>query len=257
MDLNNLYKVKTHEVGYVWPLFMVFPYDSMLDAIIHGYHGEIFTDQINSPKFVMASFADIIYLSGDVDAEKLDLIIDKIPLYGEIHCDETWVKRLESKGVTLKSFTRYAMNHETIEQKSIQTFMEKPAPNISVLKIDETIYETLLQDAWSRSLVENFENFKAFNTHAFGYVIKENNEIVSGTSSFSRFNDGLEIEIVTKESSRQKGYATLSAAYYINACLEKSIIPHWDAANLKSRRLAEKLGYTLERTYTVYEVISK
>lgn len=255
--MTPLTKVTPHTVGQVWPLFMAFPYDSILDAIIHGYHGEIMTDDLNNPQFVMAMFADILYLSGSVDSDTLELIIDKIPLHGEIHCDESWIKRLESKGIKLQSFTRYAMSHLSINRDTILSFMKKPVPNVEVLLIDETIYNKLLDHAWSRSLVENFANWKDFDTHAFGYVVLENNDIVSGTSSFSRFNDGLEIEIVTKESSRQRGYATLSAAYFIHACLEKNLVPHWDAANLESKRLAEKLGYTLERSYQVVEVVSK
>jgi hypothetical protein len=255
--MTNLYQVKTEEVGQVWPLFMVFPYDSILDAIIHGYHGKIYTDNIQSPQFVMAIFADIIYLSGDVSDALLELIINEIPLYGEIHCNNTWVKRLESKGLKLKSFTRYAMNHEKIKPLEIKKLMANKDSSVKVTKIDEAIYHALLSQSWSKSLVENFENFNDFNHHAFGYVVKKNDLIVSGTSSFARYNDGLEIEIVTHEDYRNNGYATLSAAYFIHACLESSLVPHWDAANLKSKQLALKLGYTLSRSYEVYEVTSK
>ena len=37
-------------------------------------------------------------------------------------------------------------------------------------------------------------------------------------------------------------------------CLEEGLYPSWDAQNMASVRLAEKLGYEPDRAYTVYEV---
>lgn len=255
--MNNLHQVKTNEVVQVWPLFMAFQYDSILDAVIHGYHGAIYTDSLNQPTFVMGVFSDIVYLSGNPNDSIINNVLEKLPLYGEVHCSSQWVDVLTNQGVVLKSFTRYEMNHETIELAPIQEIIDQGVKGAIVKRIDYNLYDEIMAASWSKSLCENFESYKAFSTHAFGYVVIVDETIVSGTSSFARFNGGLEIEIVTHEHYRKKGYATLSAAYFIKECLSKSLIPHWDAANQMSKNLAEKLGYTLLRSYQVYEVISK
>ena len=39
-------------------------------------------------------------------------------------------------------------------------------------------------------------------------------------------------------------------------CLEEDLYPSWDAQNMLSVHLAEKLGYEFDHEYTVYEVAS-
>ena len=39
-------------------------------------------------------------------------------------------------------------------------------------------------------------------------------------------------------------------------CLEEGLYPSWDAQNMLSVHLAEKLGYEFDHEYTVYEVAS-
>ena len=37
-------------------------------------------------------------------------------------------------------------------------------------------------------------------------------------------------------------------------CLEEGLYPSWDAQNMNSVHLAEKLGYEFDHEYTIYEV---
>ena len=62
------------------------------------------------------------------------------------------------------------------------------------------------------------------------------------------------IDIETKASQRGKGYAETVARAFIAECLEKHLQPHWDctAENTASAGLAEKLGFTKSRVYTLY-----
>ena len=64
---------------------------------------------------------------------------------------------------------------------------------------------------------------------------------------------GIEIEIDTKEECRRRGLALACGARLILECLDRGLYPSWDAANLDSVRLAEKLGYRFDRAYTAYE----
>lgn len=104
-------------------------------------------------------------------------------------------------------------------------------------------------------MVGNFQDYNDYHAHGLGFVIKDDqSKIVSGASSFIRYNDGYEIEIGTHKDHRKQGLATCVAAKFILETLKENKVPHWDAANTQSKNLALKLGYTLKNTYTVYEL---
>ena len=85
-------------------------------------------------------------------------------------------------------------------------------------------------------------------------VILKDGEPVSGASSYSGYLGGIEIEIDTREDCRRKGLATACGAKLILECLRKGWYPSWDAQNLWSVALAEKLGYHFSHAYTAYEI---
>ncbi len=88
-----------------------------------------------------------------------------------------------------------------------------------------------------------------------GMVVLKNGAIVSGASSYTRYNEGIEIEVDTIASERRKHLATVACAALILRCLEEGLYPSWDAHNMNSVRLAQKLGYEFDHEYTAYEVV--
>ena len=86
-----------------------------------------------------------------------------------------------------------------------------------------------------------------------GVVILKDGRIVSGASSYSRYRKGIEIEVDTALEERRKGLAGAACASLIMSCLEEGLYPSWDAQNLTSVHLAEKLGYELSHAYVAYE----
>ena len=78
--------------------------------------------------------------------------------------------------------------------------------------------------------------------------------IVAGASSYTRYNEGIEIEVDTVPEERRKGLALAACAALILRCLDEGLYPSWDAQNMNSVHLAEKLGYEFDHEYTAYEV---
>lgn len=87
-----------------------------------------------------------------------------------------------------------------------------------------------------------------------GAVILKDGEPVSGASSYSGYQGGIEIEIDTREDFRRRGLALICGAKLILECQRCGRYPSWDAQNKGSVALAEKLGYHFEHEYTAYEV---
>lgn len=75
------------------------------------------------------------------------------------------------------------------------------------------------------------------------YVYGEKAALVSGTSSYSRYREGIEIEIDTRKDCRRKGFPYACGAKLILECRKRNLYPSLDAHNKASAALAEKLGY--------------
>ena len=87
-----------------------------------------------------------------------------------------------------------------------------------------------------------------------GMLILKDGKIVSGASSYTRYKEGIEIEVDTVPEERRKGLAMIACAALILNCLNEGLYPSWDAQNMNSVHMAEKLGYEFSHEYTAYEV---
>ena len=93
-----------------------------------------------------------------------------------------------------------------------------------------------------------------FKNLGLGVVVMKDNEPISGAAAYSRYRDGIEVEIDTKEQYRRKGLAYCCGAKLILECLKRGLYPSWDAHNKASVALAEKLGYNYHHGYLAFEV---
>ena len=102
--------------------------------------------------------------------------------------------------------------------------------------------------------MEQRSRITIFNLRKIGVVISKDGLIISGASSYSRYQNGIEIEIDTRKEYRRNGFACICAAKLILECLKRNLYPSWDAHNKASAALAEKLGYHYSHAYTALEI---
>jgi predicted GNAT family acetyltransferase len=110
------------------------------------------------------------------------------------------------------------------------------------------------QEDWSRDLCSQFPTYEEYEKYGLGFVAVYEGKIVSGASSYTVYETGIEIEIDTKMEFRRNGLAIACASALILECLNRGIYPSWDAANKESVALSEKLGYHFDKEYVTYEV---
>ncbi len=255
-----LKKVNRYTIGYVWPFFESIPYDSLLDAAVHDYHGTIETDDFSHPHVVLATIGTTpgksYYMAGDLKHENTQNVLHNLDTQSELHIPETWKPQFEEiiqRPYTLK--TRYNFDHSSLDVKVLEKFVSNLPSTYRIERIDKSIYKELINMPWSYYMVGNFQDYNDYSAHGLGFVVKDASDtIVSGASSFIRYNEGYEVEIATHKDYREQGLATSVAAKFILETLKENKVPHWDAANAHSKNLALKLGYTLKNTYTVYEL---
>ena len=167
-----------------------------------------------------------------------------------------WAVLIEECFEDAKKVTRYAIKKDTkFDVDKLQKEIDKLPDGYELKKIDAEIYDKCLENPATVDFVSAFGSKERYLQIGRGMVITKNDEIVSGASSYTRYNEGIEIEVDTVESERRKHLATVVCAALILDCLQDGLYPSWDAQNMNSVHLAEKLGYEFAHEYIAYEVI--
>nr|WP_297707137.1 GNAT family N-acetyltransferase [uncultured Butyrivibrio sp.] len=142
-------------------------------------------------------------------------------------------------------------NRELLENKP-EGFAIITPQNEAWAALIEEVYPSVRKV--TRDFVSSFTDKKQYLGLGRGIVILKDDKIVSGASSYTRYNEGIEIEVDTVESERRNHLATVACSALILRCLSENLYPSWDAQNMNSVHLAEKLGYEFDHEYVAYEV---
>jgi len=174
--------------------------------------------------------------------------------------NEAWAKLIEEHyKENAKKTTRYAIhkNRGSFDKKKLEQIAADVPQGCELKLIDQGLYGACLSKEWSRDFVANYKDYAMFEKLGLGAVmVKEGtNQIIAGASSYSTYEGGIEIEIVTREDYRRQGLAYHCAAKLISECLKRNLYPSWDARTRISVALAEKLGYEYSHEYVAYDII--
>lgn len=233
--------------------------ETIIWSCLQKIMGEIYVDCPENPASAMAILGDFCFFAGE-PAEELvcirpewhrkDFII-MVPQH------DGWPPLIEAcyKG-TCRKTVRYALKKESdvFVKEKLQQAVESLPEEYTLRMLDEELYERCRKESWCCDWVAQYGDYEEYQEYGLGAVILKGEEIVSGASSYSGYLEGIEIEIDTKEEYRRKGLAYVSGAKLILECLKRNLYPSWDAQNLWSVALAEKLGYHFSHEYEVYEV---
>ena len=242
------------------PLFECFD-DSLLISFFDGIFGNAYCDNLENPKCAFVCAGDFFFIAGDFKNEEFSkqaaCFINERPQAVVVPDNINWQDSLNKFGKKLIKVERF---HTTQPEKGFDTEkLEKiknkveDFPEISLCRIDEKFYNKALEHQWSESFVCNFKNFDDYSEHGFGYIITDGENILSGTSSFSYYKGGVEIEVATDEPCRMKGYAQITSAAFILECIKRNLTPHWDARNEISISIAKKMGFVFKDKYAALE----
>lgn len=165
-------------------------------------------------------------------------------------------------GERAKQVQRYGTKKEpaafTASQRAALEKMAADIPAGFVLRcMDETLYHACMEQDWSKDLVAQYEDYGVYHKLGLGVCALQDGKLVAGASSYSSYEGGIEVEIDTKKGYRRRGLAKACGARLRLECLKRGLYASWDAQNLASLALAQKLGYTPAGPYIAYEVSKK
>ena len=227
--------------------------ETLIYSCLQKVMGKVFVTDPKCPKSAMAYVGCFAFYAGEPDRE---LVINKPEGFViMVPQNNAWETCIEECYPAAKKVTRYAIKKDTrFDKVMLRNMLAKLPVGYEMKEIDEITYDLCLPDPVTRDFVSSFKSKDNFLTLGRGMVIMKSGRIVAGASSYTRYNEGIEIEVDTVEEERRKGLATIASAALILRCLDEGLYPSWDAQNMKSVRLAEKLGYEFDHEYTAYEV---
>lgn len=232
--------------------------ESIIWSCLQGVMGEIHTSATDDA--AMAILGDFAFYAGTPSEELIrfkpesceqDFII-MVPQ------NEDWAELIEKcYGDKAKKVTRYAIKKEKdiFDVSKLEQASGELPEGYELKLLEEQEYDLCRNNRWANDLVSQFKDFDTYKKLGLGVVVFKDKELVAGASSYSRYNEGIEIEIDTREDHRRKGLAYACGAKLILECLKNELYPSWDAQNKWSVALAEKLGYHFSHEYIAYEIM--
>lgn len=225
--------------------------ETMIWSCLQGCMGYALVDQEEAPKSAQIVLGDFCFFAGEPN----DDLIRRAGAPILTPKDRDWAQRIEAVlGTGVEKQTRYAIRKEpnVFDREKLMQFAGSLRPPIALRPFDRVLYKQAMAEEWSRDFCAQFEDFTDFQRRGLGIGAVENGQLVAGASSYTVYREGIEIQIETKQEYRRRGLATACGAALILACLDRGLYPSWDAHDLRSVALAEKLGYHRGEPYTVY-----
>lgn len=255
--ITTIYKVDENLRKKLYPMF-----ENMNDTIIlsclQGHMGTAWVDDLENPKVAQLVVGVFIFYAGDPNTKGAEELLYNLKEDSLVIVDtDEWKNRIETihKG-SIEKFQRYAFKRDVkyLDYNYIKSFLNTLPEEYELKKVDLDLANSKSFQELSEDFTSQFESIEDYINKGVGYCILHNGQVVCGASSYSIYDNGIEIEIDTHPNYRRKGLATIAASALILHCLDRGIYPNWDAANLKSVNLAQKLGYVLEADYDTYYI---
>jgi GNAT superfamily N-acetyltransferase len=240
--MNNLQKIA--------PLFSGWN-ETLIWSVLQGHMGYAIADDGEAPTAAQVVLGDFCFFAGKPSA----VFAAKAAAREIVPQNEAWGDAIEQAfGCRAQRRLRYAILKEpgVFSRTKLQKYIDALPAEYELRLFDEQLYHQSLREDWSCDFCACFADVSDFLSRGIGVAVLHNGIFVSGASSYSVYDGGFEIEIDTKPEYRKKDLATACGAKLILTALERNLYPSWDAFDLRSVALAEKLGYHVDHPYPIY-----
>lgn len=255
-------QVENQDMCKIAPLFLQTEDTSVLSCL-QGHMGNAWADSIDSPRSAQIITGDFCFFAGDSSIAQARQLVSNIPdgfrspWIIMIPPNEGWAALIEEAYPGRhRRFERYALKKEKgiFDAEKLRTYADQLPQGYTLAPIEEELYAQSKMLDWFKDCCAQFPSYEEYHQKGLGFAALYQGEPVAAASSYTVYDEGIEIEIDTQKEHRQKGLATACAAKLMLACLERGLYPSWDAANKISLALAEKLGYHFDKAYPAYDI---
>jgi len=229
---------------------------SVIIPCIHSGMGSLFVDNVDSPNVTKYSIPMMIFLAGCTTSPAVLELIKSLPsLTVFVVPDEKWSELLKNEwGDRLVVNHRTHLDHSTLDIIHLRGLKERLPDGYTLKEIDTEMLHQI-DPEYAIQIQMYFGTIENLVKAGLGFcILDEKGRLASYAYTPFPFIDEFEIQVYTENSPeyRRKGLATVVSAALIEYGLEKGLIPHWDAANEPSVKLAQKLGYSKPTKWEAY-----
>lgn len=212
---------------------------------------KIYVTDPENPRSAMAFLAEFAFFAGEPDRELASFKPKGV--VGMVPCSEAWAKLIEECQPDADKVTRYAIKEDAkFDRANLQKLVAALPEGYEIQRIDGELYDKCLESDDFEDAVCHFASKEQYLEMGRGFAVTKDGAPVSVASSYTVYREGIDIEIDTLEEERRKGLASAVCARLILSCLDDGLYPSWDAANMNSVHLAEKLGFEFSHEYPCY-----
>lgn len=224
--------------------------DTLVKSCLQGCMGEaVAATDFSAARITVGDFC---FFAGQPSVD----LVREAPAPILVPHDDAWAAAIESVWQDqVKKDLRYAIRQEPADIFDCEKLAGYAAdlPAGYYLKLfDRACYHQSMAQVWSQDFCALFAGPEDYLARGIGVGAYKDDLLVAGASSYAVYEGGIEIEIDTEPEFQGKGLASACGAQLILACLARNLTPTWDACDLRSVHLAEKLGYHMKGPYMVY-----
>ncbi|MEA4914917.1 MAG: GNAT family N-acetyltransferase [Christensenella sp.] len=225
--------------------------ETLIWSVLKGHMGYALADNEETPTAAQLVLGDFCFFAGRpsvpfaASAAAREIVLQ----------NENWSDAIERAwGSLVQRKLRYAIKKEpdVFSREMLQMYIEALPKEYELRLFDKAICEQTVRENWSRDFCTCFSDFNDFLHRGFGVAAILDGQLVSGASSYCVYTSGIEVEIDTAPDQRRRGLALACGARLILEALDRGLYPSWDAYDLRSVALAEKLGYHVDHPYVIY-----
>lgn len=234
--------------------------DSMVIACLQGYMGNAYVKTMNQPKAALIVSGEYSFFGGEPNSDEALYLVNN--LFSAIESDTTiaifsegcpdWGKRLLSVSENNPiAVPRYgiAQRDYVFDEQVLERYLNSLPAGFTLTPFDNNLYQQAMAETWSQEFCETFKDAEDYLTRGFGFAATKNGNLVSGASTMTVYDGGIEVQVATRPGYEKKGLAYACSAALIKECVSRKVRPCWDAANQISLHMALKLGYEYKGEY--------
>ncbi|RNA70637.1 GNAT family N-acetyltransferase [Alteribacter keqinensis] len=225
-------------------------------SYLQGHMGTAWVDNLENPTVAQITVGIFVFYAVNPNTKEAKELLYNLPDFTlAIVNSDDWKELIETVHYgAFEKFPRFSFhkNPDHLDQAHFQYLLSALPEGYEIKRVDKNIAKESSFHELSEDFINQFDSIDDFINRRAGYAILNDGQVVSAATSFSIYDDGIEIEVASHPNHRRKGLATIVTSALILDCLKKGKYPSWDGANAESVELAKKLGYIFKESYDTY-----
>ncbi len=251
--MTTIYELARDQSGRAAHLFRDAKFDQpSYDLVFEGVQdARLFVDHPAAPTAALLCRSYEYYPAGAVDPALRRFIKDApaeaevfASFYGYVPLNDSW------KTALLSDLPLEIIGRRNFQWQSGTPLIDWRAhlpADAEIVPVDRALAQRLDRDCYPVPFVlYDWGSYDAYAAHGFGFALLVSGEIASTITAITVSRHHALINVATEPPYRRQGLATLVSACFVEAALERGLLPVWDTddSNAGSIALARRVGFT-------------